>query len=125
MEEKFVKMFILKQYQDRLLFELNSKKREKAIDRFSHNAKNVLKENLILMQGANIKIEDVKKVLNIHKNSKEVYLISLNSLYAINNILNIYLMKGVGSLLLSWQPLLVLNTGRRKYDVQINYNFKI
>lgn len=81
MEEKFVKMFIQKQYQDRLLFELNSKKREKAIDRFSHNAKNVLKENLILMQGANIKIEDVKKVLNIHKNSKEVYLISLNSLY--------------------------------------------
>lgn len=75
MEEKFVKMFTQKQYQDRLLFELNSKKREKAIDRFSHNAKNILKENLILMQGANIKIEDVKKVLNIHKNSKEVYLI--------------------------------------------------
>ena len=50
MEEKFVKMFIKKQYQERLLFEFNSKKREKAIDRFSHEAKNVLKENLILMQ---------------------------------------------------------------------------
>lgn len=81
MEEKFVKMFIKKQYQERLLFELSSKKREKAIDRFSHETKKLLKENLILMQGEKISQEDIEKLLGIKKNSKDVYVITLNSLY--------------------------------------------
>ena len=81
MEEKFVKMFIKKQYQERLLFELNSKKREKAIDRFSHEAKKLLKENLILTQSEKIRQDDIEKFLSIKKNCKDVYIITLNSLY--------------------------------------------
>ena len=80
MEEKFVKMFIQKQYQDRLRFELTSKKREKAINRFSHNAKQLLKENLILKQGEKISKEDIEKVFKKETN-KDVYLISLNPIY--------------------------------------------
>lgn len=44
-EENFVKKYIKKSYQDRLLFELKSKKhREKAISRFAHHSKEILKD---------------------------------------------------------------------------------
>lgn len=44
-ENDFVKRAIKKDYQDRVIFELQSKKhREKAIDRFSHSPKTMLKD---------------------------------------------------------------------------------
>lgn len=48
LEEQFVTNYINKEYKDRLLFELNSnKKRENALSRFSHNAKDLLKKGKI------------------------------------------------------------------------------
>ena len=42
----FVKKYIKKEYQDRLIFELKSKKhREKAVSRFSHFSENILKNS--------------------------------------------------------------------------------
>ena len=44
-ENKFVKEYIKKEYQERLLFELQSKKhREKAIARFAHSSETILKD---------------------------------------------------------------------------------
>lgn len=44
-ENKFVKEYIKKEYQERLLFELQSKKhREKAISRFAHSSETILKD---------------------------------------------------------------------------------
>ena len=46
-EQFFVKTYIDKDYQERLLFELNSmKKRSKALSRFSHDAETVLNKVL-------------------------------------------------------------------------------
>ena len=53
-ESDFVKIYVKKFYQDRLLFELSSQEhREKAISRFSHNAYSLLNERLITHQGLN------------------------------------------------------------------------
>ena len=46
-EQFFVKTYIDKDYQERLLFELNSiKKRSKALSRFSHDVESVLKKSV-------------------------------------------------------------------------------
>lgn len=45
-ESEFVKKHIKKEYQERLIFELQSKKhREKALSRFSHNSQLILKNH--------------------------------------------------------------------------------
>ena len=68
-EHFFVKTYIDKDYQERLLFELNSiKKRSKALSRFSHDAEKVL--NKVLDKRI---ITDLSE---LHENDKAVYVIS-------------------------------------------------
>ena len=68
-EQFFVKTYIDKDYQERLLFELNSmKKRSKALSRFSHDAETVL--NKVLDKRI---ITDLSE---LHENDKAVYVIS-------------------------------------------------
>jgi len=69
----FVKKYIKKEYQERLIFELQSKKhREKAISRFSHFAENIL--------NASFKKFDILEIQNLvcEKNDAEAkcYIIS-------------------------------------------------
>ena len=46
-EKEFVKSYIDKNYQERLLYELgSSKKRVNALSRFSHNAETILKKSV-------------------------------------------------------------------------------
>ena len=46
-EKEFVKIYIDKNYQERLLYELgSSKKRVNALSRFSHNAETILKKSV-------------------------------------------------------------------------------
>ncbi len=46
-EQKFVKYYIEKNYQERVLYELgSSKKRANALSRFSHNVETILKKSL-------------------------------------------------------------------------------
>ena len=46
-EQEFIKKYIDKGYQERLLLELSSaKRRTKALSRFSHNAEDVLNKNI-------------------------------------------------------------------------------
>jgi hypothetical protein len=47
-EQEFIKKYIDKGYQERLLLELRSaKRRTKALSRFSHNAEDILSKNII------------------------------------------------------------------------------
>ena len=68
-EQNFIKTYIDKNYQERLLFELSSsKKRSRALSRFSHGAETVLSKTLDrkIITGFN----------ELHENDKTVYVIS-------------------------------------------------
>lgn len=58
----FVNNFLIKQKQERILFEFQ-KKRSRAIDRFSHDVKVLLNSNKILLSGEYLRIDDVVKAL--------------------------------------------------------------
>ncbi|MDE6655970.1 MAG: hypothetical protein K2J85_03165 [Anaeroplasmataceae bacterium] len=72
-ENSFVEKYIKKEYQERLKHEL-MKKREKALSRFSHNAFELLKKNLTIVQ-----VKDENSILTFEAKSsihEECYLIS-------------------------------------------------
>ena len=63
-EIEFVKKCIKETYQERILFELQSKKhREKAILRFSHSSENILKNNFVKSNISNMQSILSKKTL--------------------------------------------------------------
>ena len=62
METKFVNNFLIRQKQERILFEFQ-KKRSRAIDRFSHDVKVLLNPKKILLSGEHLRIDDVVKAL--------------------------------------------------------------
>lgn len=62
METNFVNNFIIKQRQERILFEFQ-KKRDRAVDRFAHGAKDILKSNKIILSGEHLQIEDIVNAL--------------------------------------------------------------
>lgn len=68
-EQKFVKNYIDKNYQERLLHELgSSKKRANALSRFSHNVETILKKSL----GKRI----IKSLDDFQEKDQTVYVIS-------------------------------------------------
>ena len=79
METKFVNNFIIRQKQERILFEFQ-KKRNRALDRFAHDAKAILNSNKIVLFGEHLQVESVTKVLQDYKISLKnmVYIISGN-----------------------------------------------
>ena len=71
-EITFVKKCIKKEYQDRLLFELQSKKhREKAISRFCHSAETILKNGF-----EKCTISDLQEYFDTDKEAINYYIIS-------------------------------------------------
>jgi hypothetical protein len=79
-EEKFVKSFINKQMQDRLLFELSSpKNRERAICRFGHNANELLNPKNIVLKDSKIFYCDVERIISKKFDiNKDCYIVSLS-----------------------------------------------
>lgn len=71
METKFVNNFLIKQKQERILFEFQ-KKRSRAVDRFSHDVKGILNSNKIILSGEHLQIEDVVKTLQDYNISLRV-----------------------------------------------------
>ncbi|MBE6566857.1 MAG: hypothetical protein E7659_07135 [Ruminococcaceae bacterium] len=68
-EQEFIKKYIDKGYQERLLLELGSaKRRTKALSRFSHNVEEILNKNTIK--------KTVTNFSDIKENDKTVYIIS-------------------------------------------------
>lgn len=73
-ETDFIKKFVKKQYQDRLLFELTSEKhRMKGISRLSHNTSSILKEECVL---SNKPLELNKLLRLIDNDENECYMIT-------------------------------------------------
>ena len=71
-ESKFVKEYIRKEYQERLLFELQSEKhREKAISRFSHSSETILKDCF-----SKSSILELKKFYEIASTKEHCYILS-------------------------------------------------
>ena len=59
-ENDFVKRAIKKDYQERIIFELQSQKyREKAIDRLSHSPETILKDVFTEYKDGNMNIDDI------------------------------------------------------------------
>lgn len=68
-EQSFVKTYIDKKYQERVIFELSSaKKRTKALSRFSHNAETAL--------GKSVNIKIITDFSELRESNKTVYVIS-------------------------------------------------
>ena len=63
-EEEFVKKFIVKEKRNRIISELfNSNKRFDAMTRFSHSVIDILNQNLIISNNANITVEGVIDII--------------------------------------------------------------
>lgn len=72
-ERIFVTKFVAENYQERILFELNSfKKREKALARFAHDAKDFLQLQKIVIQTHQISVEDINKKIVPPLSGKEL-----------------------------------------------------
>ena len=78
-EEIFIKTFIDKRMQDRLLFELlsgNVQRRRKAISRFAHGAERYIKRQQIYLSGDKLKIDDIEQeIKKISQSTKQCYVI--------------------------------------------------
>lgn len=66
-EKSFVKRFIKKEKQDRLLFELSGKKRQHGIERFCHNAEDMIDTERIVYSGNNLLPDEILKITKQYK----------------------------------------------------------
>ena len=68
-EQDFVKIYIDKKYQERVLFELSSpKKRTSALSRFSHDTEKILNQS--------VNIKAIIYLSELHESDEKVYIIS-------------------------------------------------
>ena len=75
-EKSFVKRFIKKEKQDRLLFELSGKKRQHGIERFCHNAKDMIDTERIVYSGNNLLPDEILKITKQYKVPELCYIIA-------------------------------------------------
>lgn len=75
-EKKFIQQFIIKNKQDRLLFELSSKKRQNGIGRFCHSADDYLIKDKIKLSGNKLYYDEIVKAAEKYSSSKQWYIIA-------------------------------------------------
>lgn len=76
-EEKFVRTFIEKRIQDRIIFELSdSKRRDTAIDRFCHRTDDLVKPKYILHKSNKLWSDEILNMISELSNEKSCYVIS-------------------------------------------------
>ena len=75
-EKSFVKRFIKKEKQDRLLFELSGKKRQHGIERFCHNAEDMIDTERIVYSGNNLLLDEILKITKQYKVPESCYIIA-------------------------------------------------
>ncbi|WP_370785686.1 hypothetical protein [Ruminococcus callidus] len=75
-EKSFVKKFIKKEKQDRLLFELSGKKRQHGIERFCHNAEDMIDTERIAYSGNNLLPDEILKITKQYKVPESCYIIA-------------------------------------------------
>ena len=77
-EKKFIQQFIIKNKQDRLLFELSGKKRQNGIGRFCHNADDYLIKDKIKLSGNKLYYDEIIEIAEKYCSSKQWYIIAYN-----------------------------------------------
>lgn len=75
-EESFVKNFIDKTFQDRILWELKGDKREKGIARFSHTIDKIINSKYIVTQNSKLSMEECLNIIKKYSSSKTCYIMS-------------------------------------------------
>lgn len=75
-EKSFVKRFIKKEKQDRLLFELSGKKRQHGIERFCHNAEDMIDTERIVYSGNNLLPDEILKITKQYEVPELCYIIA-------------------------------------------------
>ena len=75
-EKSFVKRFIKKEKQDRLLFELSGKKRQHGIERFCHNAEDMIDTERIVYSGNSLFPDEILKITKQYKVPESCYIIA-------------------------------------------------
>ena len=75
-EKSFVKKFIKKEKQDRLLFELSGNKRQHGIERFCHNAEDMIDTERIAYSGNNLLPDEILKITKQYKVPESCYIIA-------------------------------------------------
>ncbi len=87
-EEKFIRNYVIKSKQDRLLYELcNSKLRDKCISRFA-NPEDVVNLDRILISSKDIKIDEIELNLRKYMENDKCYNISKNQLDGVYSTLS-------------------------------------
>lgn len=77
-EKIFVERCIINRMQDRILFELNGKKRKNGIGRFSHNAADLLKSESIVASGNKLFKDIIIKLTEKFDTSGKCYIAAYN-----------------------------------------------
>ncbi len=75
-EKSFVKRFIKKTKQDRLLFELSGKKRQHGIERFCHNTEDLIDTERIAYSGNNLFLDEILRIIKQYKVPESCYIIA-------------------------------------------------
>ena len=75
-EKSFVKRFIKKTKQDRLLFELSGKKRQHGIERFCHNTEDLIDTERIAYSGNNLFLDEILRIIKQYKAPESCYIIA-------------------------------------------------
>ena len=75
-EKSFVKRFIKKTKQDRLLFELIGKKRQHGIERFCHNTEDLIDTERIAYSGNNLFLDEILRIIKQYKVPESCYIIA-------------------------------------------------
>lgn len=79
-----MKNFIHKTFQDRILWELQGKKREHAIYRFCHTIDRIVNDRYIVINSSKISCEECFEIIKNHSSSKTYYIMANEEYYAEN-----------------------------------------
>lgn len=105
-EEKFVRQFIVKNRRDRLLFELNGKKRLDGIGRFCHNADDLLQKEKILASGNDLYYDEIVRTVGKFHVSKQWYIMAYDEMMdkrfcSLDDALDLVLGNGMAAIIVS------------------------
>ncbi len=79
-EKSFVRNFIDKNFQDRLLMELQGSKRKHGIDKFSHETRKIINSKYLILKESKISPEECLSMIKKYSSSTKGYIISFESL---------------------------------------------
>lgn len=77
-EKAFVEQYVIKNKQERLIFELGGKKRQHGIGRFCHNAEAMIKADKIVMSGNKLFADEIWSIAKQYNASGPCYIIAYN-----------------------------------------------